>query len=83
MGNITQIRKLGNDLGVCIPQIIVNNMSLREGFYVNVQGNGNRIIIETIKPDNAYTLGDLLSKITENNTHQSIDTGEPVGEEIW
>ena len=40
-------------------------------------------VIETITSDSTYNLSDILSKITENNTHQSIDTCEPIGGEIW
>ena len=83
MEAVTQIQKLGSDLGVSIPRVIVNEFSLREGLYVNIQGNGSRIIIETVKPHPSYTLNEMLSKITEDNTHQCIDTGEPVGNEIW
>jgi antitoxin component of MazEF toxin-antitoxin module len=79
MGTVTQIQKLGDNLGVFIPQVIVNKLSLREGFYVNIQGNRNRIIIETIKSGSSYSLSDMLNKITEKNIQQSIDTGEPVG----
>ena len=41
------------------------------------------LVIETITSDSSYNLSDMLSKITENNTHQSIDTGEPIGGEMW
>ena len=30
-----------------------------------------------------YTLKDLLDKVTENNSHDEIDTGPPVGNEVW
>ena len=83
MEAVAQIQRLGSDLGVSIPRVIVNELSLKEGLFVNIQGNGNRIIIETVKPDRSYNLSDMLSKITENNTHQYIDTGEPIGNEIW
>ena len=83
METVRQIQKFGDNLGVCFPQVIVNKMSLREGFYVNIQGDRNRIIIETIKSGRSFDLSELLSKMTDNNTHQSIDTGEPIGGEIW
>ena len=84
METVAQIQKLGNDLSVSIPRVVVNELALREGLYVNIQGNnGNRIIIETINTSNSYALNDMLSKITENNTHPCIDTGKPVGNEIW
>ena len=78
-----KVQKLGNSLGISIPSAIANGMSLREGLYVNLQESGNRIIIEARKPNVSYNLNDLLNEITENNIHQSIDTGTPVGNEIW
>jgi antitoxin component of MazEF toxin-antitoxin module len=83
MEAIAQIQKLGSGLGVNIPPVFVNEFSLKEGLYVNIQGNENSIIIETVKPCKSYILSDLLSNITENNTHQCIDTGTPIGNEIW
>lgn len=83
MEAVTQIQKLGSNLGVSFPQVIVNEFSLREGLHVKIQCNGNRIIIENVQPRSSYILSDMLSTITENNTHQYIDTGEPVGNEIW
>ena len=68
-------------MGINIPTIIANGLSLREGLYVNVQENGSRIIIE---PSNiSYSLTDMLSEITEDNIHQCVETGMPTGNEIW
>lgn len=33
------------------------------------------------RPD--YTLKDLLDQVTENSSHDEIDTGPPVGNEVW
>ena len=77
-----KIQKWGNDLGISFPLVIVNELSLREGLYVNVQNNGNEAIIKPVKPD-SYNLTEMLSEITENNLHQSIEWGIPVGNEIW
>ena len=30
-----------------------------------------------------YTLKDLLDKVKENSSHDEIDTGPPVGNEVW
>ena len=78
-----KIQKWGNDLGINIPSIIANELSLREGLYVNIHEIGNRIIIEPSKPNISYNLTDMLSKITENNTHGCVETGTPIGNEIW
>ena len=37
--------------------------------------------IRVRKPD--YTLKDLLAQITEENRHEVVDFGPPVGKEVW
>ena len=83
METMVRIQKWGNGLGINIPAIIANGLSLREGLYVNVQENGKRIIIEPSKANVSYNLDDMLSKVTEDNIHDYIETGTPTGNEIW
>jgi len=77
-----KIQKWGNDLGISIPFVIVNELSLREGLYVNIQNNKSEIIIEPAK-SNSYNLDDMLSTITEDNLPDLVEWGTPVGNEIW
>ena len=37
--------------------------------------------IRVRKPD--YTLEDLLAQVTEDNRHEVVDFGPPVGKEVW
>jgi antitoxin component of MazEF toxin-antitoxin module len=83
MEAILKIQKLGNGLGINIPPVIVNRLALREGLYVNVQGSGNKIIIEPSKPNATYSLADMLNEITESNLHLCVETGVPIGNETW
>jgi antitoxin MazE len=78
-----KIQKWGNDLGMSIPSVIANVLSLRENIYVSVQEDGNRMIVEPLKADVTYNLNDMLNEITETNIHYSIETGSPIGNEIW
>ncbi|MCL2073082.1 MAG: hypothetical protein FWH18_04110 [Marinilabiliaceae bacterium] len=80
--NIT-IEQWGNGLGINIPSVIANGMSLKEGLSVNVQRNGRRIIIEPSLSHISYNLNEMLSEITDDNIHQYIETGNPLGNEIW
>jgi antitoxin MazE len=74
------IKKWGNSLGIRIPNLIVRALSLKDGSFVNINDNGNEIII---KPIQKNKLAAMLSKINEENLHNEITTGEPVGKEIW
>jgi len=78
-----RIQKWGNDLGINIPSVIANGLSLRENIYVSVHEDGSRMIIEPYKSNALYNLTDMLNEITESNVHHSIETGTPIGNEIW
>ena len=74
------VKKWGNSLGVRIPNLIIRELSLKEGSFVDIKEKGNEIII---KPIQKNTLTEMLNEINEQNKHKEIDTGSPVGNEIW
>jgi antitoxin MazE len=74
------IKKWGNSLGIRIPNLIVRELSLNDGSFVDITERGKEIII---KPIQKSKLSDILSKINEQNIHKEIDTGGPAGKEIW
>jgi antitoxin MazE len=74
------IKKWGNSLGIRIPNLIVKELSLRDGSFVNIDGKENEIII---KPIQKSKLSEILSQINEHNIHEEIITTGPVGKEIW
>jgi len=78
-----KIQKWNNNLGISIPHLIAAELSLREGLYVNIHDKNDRIIIEPIRSNKPYNLIEMLDKITDDNIHQTIDTGTPIGNEIW
>jgi antitoxin MazE len=39
--------------------------------------------IPVTKNEDSLTLEQLLAGVTEDNIHEEIDTGNPVGKEIW
>ena len=74
------VQKWGNSLGLRIPNLIVRELSLKNGSIVDINENGKEIII---KPLQKATLSEILNAVNENNTHNEIDWGKPVGKEIW
>ena len=74
------VQKWGNSLGIRIPNLIVREFSLKNGSVVNINDNGNEIIIKPIRKNR---LSDMLDKINDQNLHQEIETTGPVGKEIW
>ena len=83
MEAVVKIQKWGKDLGISIPSVIAEELSLREGLYASVYEIGERIIIEPPKQHVSYSLAEMLSKITRNNIHHCIETGVSVGNEVW
>jgi len=75
----TMIQKWGNSLGIRIPNQLVREYSLKNGSVVNINDNGNEIVIKPVKKNR---LPEMLEKINDQNLHREITT-EPVGKEIW
>jgi len=74
------VKKWGNSLGIRIPYLIVREMSLKDGSFVDINDNGYEILIKPIRKNN---LSDMLTLINEDNIHEEIKSTGPVGNEIW
>ena len=74
------IKKWGNSLGIRIPNLIVRELSLKDGSFVDINDNGNEILIKPIQKNN---LSDMLTLINEDNIHEEIISTGTVGKEIW
>lgn len=62
-----------------------HRMGIKEavrGEPVEVREEQGRIVIEPIRRKE-YKLDELLGGITGKNLHKPIDTGVPVGKEVW
>jgi antitoxin MazE len=78
----TRIQKWGNSLAVRIPKIFADEINLEVDTNVEIIREGNKIIICPLRRPK-LKLEDLLEGITEENRHEEIKTGPPVGREIW
>ena len=76
----TMVQKWGNSLGIRIPNLIVREFSLKNGSVVNINDNGNEIVIKPVKKSR---LSEMLDEINDQNIHQEVETKGPVGKEIW
>ena len=80
----TQIQKWGNTLVVCIPDPVAEEIHLQQGIPVEISVEEDRLVIDVPKnEEERITLEELLAGITEQNVHREIDTGIPVGNEVW
>ena len=74
------VKKWGNSLGIRIPHLIVRELALKDGSFVDIKETGNEIII---KPKEKRKLADMLGGINGKNLHDEVETSGPLGNEIW
>ena len=76
------VQKWGNSLAIRIPKSFATEIDLSQGAEIDLVLFENKIQIEPIKKKK-LTLDELLNQVTEENIHEEVDTGTPVGKEIW
>ncbi len=76
------MKKWGNSAAVRIPAAVLEAAHVRLDQPVDVREEGGRIVIEPLAPAR-YDLAALVAGITDNNRHDPVGTGEPVGRESW
>jgi antitoxin MazE len=78
----TKIQRWGNSLGLRIPRAFAAEAGVDVGAEVALSvRDGNLIVRPTRRAK--YRLADLVRKITAKNLHREVDTGTPVGREVW
>lgn len=76
-----QVGKWGNSLAVRIPGAYAKELDLEEGAELEVTRVDGGLLLRPRKP--AYTLDQLLARITPENIHGETDWGSAVGREAW
>jgi len=76
------VKKWGNSAAVRIPAAILAAADVALEQLVEVREEQGRIVIEPVRRK-AYKLDELLGGITSSNQHKPVDTGAPVGKEVW
>lgn len=76
---MSQVQKWGNSLGIRIPKAMAMKVGLEEGTEIDFNIDDDKIIIKR----KTRNLQELLSKITPDNIHEEISTGDAEGREIW
>ena len=76
------VKKWGNSAAIRIPASVLEASHLCLDQPVDVREEGGRIVIEPLRPT-SYDIEVLVSGITEDNRHDPIGTGRPIGREAW
>ncbi len=77
-----RVQKWGNSLAVRIPKAFASDLGLEQEVTVELELEDGRLVL---KPTAVlrYELDNLLSQVTEDNRHNEVDYGAPVGGEQW
>ncbi|MDF0652357.1 MAG: AbrB/MazE/SpoVT family DNA-binding domain-containing protein [Nitrospira sp.] len=78
----TTAQKWGNSLAIRVPKSVAMQVGLKaqDDLEIEVQ-DGNVVLKPQLR--RVYRLDDLVKRITPKNVHSEIDTGIPIGREIW
>ncbi|ROL62444.1 AbrB/MazE/SpoVT family DNA-binding domain-containing protein [Bacteroidetes/Chlorobi group bacterium ChocPot_Mid] len=75
-------KKWGNSLGIRLPKVMAEHLNINDGSLLELRLEKDYIKIIPIKKQK-IKLKDLLSMVNKNNIHNDIETGPPIGNEVW
>jgi antitoxin MazE len=78
----TKIQRWGNSLGLRIPKSFAEEAGVEAGSEVDLSVRDGDLVVRAAKRQ-TYRLSELLKKVTAKNLHGEVDTGEPMGREVW
>jgi antitoxin MazE len=78
----TRVGKWGNSLALRIPKQFAADAGIEDESVVQVTLQNRTIVIEPVAVP-TYSLAQLLARITPENLHAEVDTGEAIGGEAW
>lgn len=78
----TKVKKWGNSLALRIPKVLALDAHIKEGSLVDIAVSNGEIVTKPIRKA-AFDLKELVVQITAKNLHDEVETGQPVGREVW
>ncbi len=76
------VKKWGNSASVRIPASIMQAAHLEIDQEVDIREEDGVVIVAPVRRV-SYDLDALIAGITDDNTHEMVSFGEPVGKELW
>ena len=77
-----RIDKWGDNLAIQIPQSLASEVGLEVDAEVELTPGDGELVV-TVRKGSKSRLDILLEGVTEENLHAEVDTGRPVGKEVW
>ena len=78
----TKLQKWGNSLAIRIPKPFAVEAGLENQSPVELSLEAGKLVISK-SAESSLSLEDLLHGITADNIHREVDTGSPMGNEVW
>ena len=78
----TKIQRWGNSLGLRIPRSFAEEAGVEAGSQVDLSVRDGDLIVRAARR-RTYRLRELLQKVTTKNLHEEVETGGPIGREVW
>jgi antitoxin MazE len=78
----TRLQKWGNSLGLRIPKSFAAEAGVEAGSDVDLTVRSGELRVRALHA-RRLSLAALLRRVTTKNLHEGVDTGEPVGREVW
>ena len=79
---LVQLAKWGNSLALRIPAAYAKAIGARESGKAELSIEDGRLVLKPIPDVPHFDLDDLVAQITDQNRHQEVETGFPVGAEF-
>lgn len=77
-----RVQKWGNSLAVRIPKPLAEDAKVELGTVLNLAVSEGKVIATPVKK-NKQSLKQMLAKVTRKNLHVEVESGAPVGREVW
>ena len=78
---VTRVQKWGNSLALRIPRSFAAQAKVAAGTAVDIAVEKGQLVVRPVR--RRYRLRDLLKAVDTRNLHAEVQTGRPVGREIW
>lgn len=79
---LVQLAKWGNSLAVRIPAAYAKAIGASAGGSADLSVEDGRLVLKPVPEVAAFDLQALVAQITDENRHDEIETGPPVGAEF-
>jgi antitoxin MazE len=78
---VTRVQKWGNSLALRIPHSFAVQAKVAAGTAVDIAVEKGHLVVRPVRQ--RYRLRDLLKRVDTTNLHAEVETGRPVGREVW